>query len=140
MENLANYGWPGTKTEKDRKFLSEFKQAWAEYNDGPYSETVKAIEDFRKSDNDILFIHIREPEEIKKVQNTFDSITLLIKREGLANIESNESDKNVDDYNYDYTIINSNLENLDREARKFVSEIMVDSKEYKRKLIKKEDE
>ena len=33
LEWLAEYGWQGKKTEKDRKFLSELKRIWEEYNE-----------------------------------------------------------------------------------------------------------
>lgn len=72
LEWLVEYGWKGQKTEKDRKLLSELKRIWKEYNDLPFKDTEKAIELFQKSDKDILFIHIREPEEIKRVVDAFE--------------------------------------------------------------------
>jgi hypothetical protein len=85
------------------------------------------------SDDDFLFIHIREPEEIERAKKTFGAKTLLIKRQGHKNITSNDSDANVDNYNYDYIITNSSLESLEEEAKNFIQ-----SFEEKR-LVKKVD-
>ena len=116
-------GWTGTKTEKDRKFLSDLKKLTTEYNDMAFKSIRKAVKDFENSDNEIMFIHIREPEEIKRAMTAFGTKTLLIKREGLETITSNYSDASVENYNYDYIIINTTLEKLDEEARKFVDKI-----------------
>ena len=76
-------GWDGTKDEKSRKFLSDLKNLTKEYNDMPYNCTKEAIEEFKNSDCEIMFIHIREPEEIKRIVDTFGAKTLFIKRENL---------------------------------------------------------
>ena len=57
-------GWDGTKSEKDRKFLSDLKRLTTEYNDFSFNSIKNAYEKFINSDNEIMFIHIREPEEI----------------------------------------------------------------------------
>lgn len=81
---------------------------------------------FQKSNKDILFIHIREPEEIKKVVDAFGGkvFTLLIKRSGLENISSNNSDALVDNYPYDYIIENCTLEDLEYQAQQFINNII----------------
>lgn len=116
-------GWDGGKTEKDRKFLSDLKRLTTEYNDMAFNSIKEAVENFKKTDNEIMFIHIREPEEIKRAVETFNAKSLLIKRAGLDNITSNYSDASVENYNYDYTIHNTTLEELKNEAKKFVEEI-----------------
>lgn len=116
-------GWQGTKSEKDRKFLSDLKRLTIDYNDMPFKSICDKIAEFEHSDDEVMFIHIREPEEIDKVVVKYGVQTLLIKRQGLENISSNAADANVDNYDYDYTIFNTNLEELDREAKKFITEI-----------------
>ena len=101
-------GWTGTKTDKDRKFLSDLKKLTTNYNSSNY---------------EIMFIHIREPEEIQRVVDNFSAKTLLIKREGLKIIDTNSSDANVENYKYDYIIINTTLENLDKSALKFIQNL-----------------
>ena len=89
-----------------------------------FNEIKKAVEEFKNSDDNILFIHIREPEEIKRAVEAFNAITLLIKREGLNNIFLNYSDANVNNYNYDYIIRNTTLEEFEIEAEKFVEKVL----------------
>ena len=116
-------GWDGQKTEKDRKFLSDLKKLTTKYNDMAFNSIKDMTIQFENSDNEMLFIHIREPEEISRAAETFNAKTLLVKRVGLANIETNYSDANVDNYSYDYIIENNTLEELDKIALNFVNEL-----------------
>lgn len=113
-------GWNGKKTEKDRKFLSDLKKLTTEYNDMSFEVMKQAIKDFQVSDKEIMFIHIREPEEIKRTVDQFKAKTLLIKRTGLKAITSNLSDARVEEYPYDFKIENTTLKNLEKEACNFV--------------------
>ena len=128
-------GWNGKKTEKDRKFLSDLKRLTTEYNDMAFKSIVDAVEKFNQDDNKIMFIHIREPYEIKRASEAFNAKTLLIKRKGHKNITSNDSDAFVDNYDYDYTIENDTLEQLEESAKKFV-DIVLKKNEYKPKRRK----
>ncbi len=116
-------GWQGDKSEKSRKFLSDLKKLTIDFNDMPFNCTKEAINNFLASDSEILFIHIREPEEIAKVVNAFNAKTLLIKRVGLENISTNYSDASVDNYDYDYIIENSTLASLENHAQNFIFEL-----------------
>ncbi len=116
-------GWNGQKTDKDRKFLSDLKKLTTDYNDMAFRSIIGACTQFENSDNEILFIHIREPEEIQRAVNTLKAKSLLLKRVGLANISTNSSDANVDNYPYDYLIENTTLEELEHKALNFVNEI-----------------
>ena len=111
-------GWNGGKTDKDRKFLSDLKKLTTEYNDMAFNSIKDAINIFKNSDDEIMFIHIREPEEIKRAVDAFKAKSLLIKRDGYDNIMTNESDANVENYDYDYIIYNKSLEQLEDEAQK----------------------
>lgn len=113
-------GWDGKKEEKDRKFLSDLKRLTTEYNDMSFRSIQMSVVEFEKSDKEILFIHICEPGEIKRAVVAFQAQTLLIKRKGLANIETNYSDLNVDNYCYDYIIENTTLEELEKKAHDFI--------------------
>ena len=105
------------------KFLSDLKKLTTNYNDMSFVSIKEAINKFNFSDDEIMFIHIREPEEIQRVVDNFSAKTLLIKREGLKIIDTNSSDANVENYKYDYTIINTTLENLDKSALEFVQDL-----------------
>lgn len=120
-------GWNGTKTDKDRKFLADLKRLTTEYNDMAFNSIKEAINEFRNSRDELLFIHIREPEEIDRMVREFGAKTLLIKRDGLELIKSNPSDANVENYNYDFIVVNKTLDDLDKQAYKFIDEIKKDN-------------
>ena len=115
-------GWDGGKSEKDRKFLSDLKALTSEYNDMPFRSMSDVVDTFRTSEYDILFLHIREPENIRRASKAFGAKTLLVKRKGLDNITSNYSDANVDNYDYDFVIENNGgLNELELSAFDFVN-------------------
>lgn len=112
-------GWNCKKEEKDRKFLSDLKKLTTDYNDMSFNSIKDAVSDFYESDKEIMFIHIREPEEIERAVKEFNAKTLLIKREGLDKITSNYSDASVENYNYDYIIENTTLDKFEESAKEF---------------------
>jgi hypothetical protein len=125
-EVAANvFDWNGGKTEKDRRMLSDLKALWVRYNDGPYRYIKDVINNFESWDGDgILFIHSREPEEISRFANDFGAITLLVKNSRVEPIISNDSDANVELYDYDVVIDNSGtLGELETKAAVFMEEI-----------------
>ena len=77
----------------------------------------------------VLFLHIREPKEIKRVVNEFKAKSILIVRDSVTHIISNVSDKNVFDYHYDFVIENNGtIENLQEKVKQFVNEaVMIES-------------
>ncbi len=118
-------GFVGAKTERDRKFLSDLKSLLIEYNDSPFMDIKTKIYHFMNNDNDsniVLFIHIREPEEIERVVKMYSFVkTILVTRDSIDDITSNDSDKNVYDYNYDYMINNKgSLKEFRKSAKTFV--------------------
>lgn len=72
---------------------------------------------------DIFYLPMSLPEEIRRAASSFNAKTLLVKRVGLANIETNYSDANVDNYPYDYMIENTTLDELDSNALDFVCKL-----------------
>lgn len=116
-------GWTGTKTEKDRKFLADLKKLTTDFNDMAFNSIKEAVDKFYNSDDEVMFIHIREPEEIIRAVETFKAKSLLIKRENQEIIKSNYSDASVENYTYDYIIINTTLEELEESAKKFIEEL-----------------
>jgi glutamyl-tRNA reductase len=123
-----NFGWKGEKTNEARKFLSEIKRIWGEYNNGPFMNMVDRIsEHYSKLDkkerkNFIYFVHCREPYEIQKFVDKYKNncITILLKRED-REVPDNDADKNVANFNYDYIIDNNGIKkDLEKEAIKFI--------------------
>lgn len=115
-------GWDGTKDEKSRKLLVDLKQLGIEYNDAPFKYIVESVKEFKKTEEEIMFIHIREINEIEKVRKVTNAKTLIVTNKNVAPITSNESDKNVMNYQYDFYIRNDGtLEDLNDVAEKFVA-------------------
>lgn len=117
-------GWNGEKDEKSRKFLSDLKELGIEYNDAPFKYISNMAEEFKNSDKQIMFVHIRECEEIEKCKQCLNAKTLLITNKNVAAINTNVSDRDVNKYEYDYYINNDGtLEELKQKAKEFVEEL-----------------
>ena len=117
-------GWEGGKSAADRKFLSDLKALSAAYNDWPMQFMRGAVNAFHGygDDDEILFLHIREPEEIERAAREFCAVTVLVKNRRIPKITTNRSDRLVNEYWYDSVIHNDgSLADLDRMAERFVS-------------------
>ena len=103
-------GWRGEKTDKARKFLSDLKMLTVNYNDFPTVWAKAQYENFLTTDEEILFVHIREPEEISKfVGATEGHAKALLVRGGERmrhTAYGNASDDGVENYKYDYYFVN----------------------------------
>ena len=121
-EIAALCGWDGRKDNKARKFLSDLKNLCVEYNNYPTVWAKAQYEEFLASDEQIMFVHIREPEEIEKfVSATAGEAKTLLVRGGkrMSNEKyGNVSDDGVENYSYDYYFLNENT--LDIAEREFV--------------------
>ena len=116
-------GWNGGKTEKDRKFLSDLKMLCSDYCDMPFNSMKDKVEEFKSNNVAMLFLHIREPQEIERAKREFDAKTILVKRDSVEHITSNEADGNVFDYTYDIILDNSGgLLNLIKKTIDFLND------------------
>ena len=117
-------GWRGEKTEKDRKFLSDLKDLCTNYNDFSMQYLREQCEPFLKDEIykgcKVMFIHIREPQEIQKAVDEFGAKTILVVNPNVEQVVSNHADAEVFNYSYD-TIIENNgsLEKLKDSAKTF---------------------
>lgn len=129
IKAIAFYGeWDGKKDLKGRKLLSDIKLAFSEYNDLPFRKMVQEIKIFKNIRYEqILFIHVREPEEIKKLVSEYPEIkTLLITRGQNTSEFGNMADDNVLNYNYDFVFENNGkLENLENDFMEFFKSKML---------------
>lgn len=117
-------GWKGEKDEKSRKLLSDLKEIGIRYNDAPLRYISNMVEKFKESENELMFVHIRECEEIEKCQKKTKAKTLLITNKNVEVIVSNHSDKDVANYTYDYYIKNDGtLKQLEETAKRFVAQL-----------------
>lgn len=129
-EIAREIGWDGKKSEKDRKFLSNLKSLTSDYCDMPFQSMKNKIKEFVGSnEGQVLFLHIREPEEIKRVADEFGAKSILIVRDSVTHIISNVSDKNVFDYDYDFVIENNGtIEDLQEKVKQFINKtVMIES-------------
>ena len=103
-------GWDGGKDDKSRKFLSDLKLLAVEYNDYPTVWAKARYDEFLLSDDEIMFLHIREPEEIAKFVRATDGVakTLLVRGGGRMTKShyGNVSDDSVEEYSYDLYYVN----------------------------------
>ena len=124
-------GWDGTKTPENRKFLSDLKKLLTDWDDVPFKKLEERLEDFEMTlvryecspADGVAFIDCREPEEIKRICETFGAKSILVlgREVDMEALNSNKSDKEVFNYDYDITIDNSgNLDDLIEEVKKFI--------------------
>ena len=110
------------RTDKARKFLSDLKRLTIDYNDFPTAWALREYESFLKSDEEFMFLHVREPEEIAKFVKASggDAKTLLISggERMTKTAYGNASDDCVEEYNYDYYFTNDKT--LEEAERDFV--------------------
>jgi hypothetical protein len=103
-------GWDGKKDDRSRKFLADLKQLSVEYNDYPTLWAVDQYEQFLSTDEQVMFVHIREPEEIKKfVEKSGGAAKTLLVRAGeriKRGSFGNAADDLVENYNYDLYFMN----------------------------------
>ena len=124
----AKCGWDGTKTAKNRKFLSDMKNLLTEWNDVPFQKVKREIDFFRRDLESygvdkygIVFIHCREPEEIERFEKELGAKSVFIDREESKREQSNHSDSRVENHSYTYKIDNNeNLEHLREGAKTFI--------------------
>lgn len=119
-------GWSGEKDLKSRRFLSELKRLTSEYNDYPNRYLINECNRFLAGDGEILFVHIREPEQIEHFAKTAGCrVETLLVRRGEAGVYGNASDDNVEDYDYDYVYENSKpLDEAEGDFLRFLEEIV----------------
>ena len=124
-------GWDGKKDDRSRKFLADLKQLSIEYNDYPTLWATAQYRDFLASDGEVMFVHIREPEEIAKfVKATDGAAKTLLVRAGdriKRGAFGNAADDLVENYNYDLYFMNDKtLEDAEGEFVKLLSNLLGD--------------
>lgn len=121
VSNLISIEESLNKNDKLRIFLSEVKDSWIKFNDGPFKYITSIYDNIKQHKH--LITHIREIPEIIKLKNKYNDncITLFIERNKTSEpLELKNKWKTVSDFKYDYYINNnSTLNNLKNECAKF---------------------
>ena len=118
VKEVAKYcGWNGMKDPASRKFLCQLKDSLTEWDDIPFKKVAQIVTKFQYEcarlidlgiGDGIIFIHCREPKEIQRLKETFNAVTILVRREVVEKYEqSNSADSGIFDYEYDITIDNN---------------------------------
>ncbi|MCL2755617.1 MAG: hypothetical protein FWE45_01025 [Firmicutes bacterium] len=127
IKNIAaSHGWDCEKDEKGRQLLADLKTAFMRYNDLPFQYLLNEHKKFIAVEQDVMFVHIREAEEIAKFRAAIPCRTVLVIRDtgrGENNIDTSED--TMFDYKYDYIFDNSEpLEKTGPRFLKLIKEVM----------------
>ena len=123
---LTILGWNGEKTPKMRKALSDLKDLSTELFDGPVNYIKCCVGEVQAACNppEIIFVHAREPEELRRYKDELGAIIMLIDRPTSSPI-LNHADEGVYAFNYDVAIVNDGtLEDLEWAAQNFVKDLL----------------
>lgn len=124
----AKCGWDGTKTPKNRKFLSDIKDLLSDWNDVPFQKVKKEIELFKNElksygveDKGIVFVHSREPKEILRFEKELNAKSVFIDRKNSKKEQINHADLEVENHEYTFRIDNNeDLQHLKEGAETFI--------------------
>lgn len=106
---------------KIRKLISDFKDMMTKYNNHSIEYIKQRINKLNTLSSYILFVHSREPKEIKWFVENLNAKTILIIGKDNDKEYGNHSDDNVENYKYDYYINNNGtLGELEEKAIQFV--------------------
>ncbi len=130
-------GWHDDKSDAGRKFLSDIKEVWDNYNYGATSVIIRRVSNYidlmkEMSLESSVFVHCREPHKIAEMKQKFEelgysTITLLVENPNVPDITTNPSDRDVREYDYDVVVDNDGtLDDLRSSARWFYYTWLVD--------------
>lgn len=111
-------GWEGEKDERGRRLLVDLKQALIRYNDMPTKYVINEYKKFKAIEQDVMFVNIREPEEIAKLRSQIPCKTVLVIRDGAPKWNLDTDNEKTADFQYDYIFDNSKP--LEETGPKFV--------------------
>lgn len=116
--------WNGDKTDKARNLIAHIMKEGNELFN-LLEVSVDAVVSKSKVDT-MVFIHVREPHNLKLLKEKYNALTVLVRRPEAEQEYTNDSDRNVDDFEYDYIIENlGKLPLLEASAYLFVTEMQL---------------
>jgi len=133
------FNWDGEKSDIHRQNLNTLKQVWITACDGPTSYLRKLMSIGQMNSVPIMFVMVREFDEMVKVVELGDELcgnaaTIKLVREGIPipPVEQAFLDSHPKDYVYDWTIINPTVKTfpdipkLDVAASKFLDLVIAE--------------
>lgn len=127
-------GWDGSKSEKDRIFLSDLKKAFAKWNNIPIKYVFDQINDIiskeKTKKNYLFFVNSREPDDIKEIIELaklkgYKALTVKLERPNQNVNEVPELINDIVNMKADHTIVNSGeLQDLQNKAISFVENLI----------------
>lgn len=132
LELARAAGWDGNKTPAARLFLSTLKQACTAFNDLPFRYCMEQVEAFRQSTDELLFLHVREPHELARLQRAIGAScrAMLVRRPAFEQARGalgNPSDDGVAQYPYDGVLDNDgSLDDLARKVEPFLRTLLTE--------------
>ncbi|MCL2570078.1 MAG: hypothetical protein FWE16_02625 [Firmicutes bacterium] len=120
----ADAGWNYEKDDKGRQLLADLKNTFSRYNDLPFNYILEEYKKFVAVEQDVMFVHIREADEIAKFRAVVPCKTLLVIRDtGKGHLDTSED--TMFDYPYEYIFDNTApLEKSGPKFLKLIKEIM----------------
>lgn len=131
---LYKFGWDGKKSDEVRDLIADIKQLWMKSTEPPTFYLFDQIFQYHKTHQDqwnTIFVHIREPEEIKKLTNILSGLnvigiewhTILVRRKNgdLSNKRTSDNFNIITSYPYGTIIDNDGtIDDLDNKAMRYV--------------------
>jgi hypothetical protein len=138
-ELMQKCGWnPTDKNDLARATMASIKKSLVDLNDGPFWYIQTKIEQisWECPDVGIVFVHVREPEEIEKLKWAYkeDCMTVLVKRD--VRVPNNPADSAVSKFKHDLTIDNYGSDrDLELKAMCLVEFLEVESESEMQSLL-----
>ena len=131
---LKQNGWDGIdKSDAWRLKMVNLKKELIARDDTPTRYLIDKINSVKKG---VVFVHIREPDEIHKLKTRIPELYTIHMERPQAKVPENEVDQGTAQYPYDLYLINSGdtPESLEELARRFIWETLPGIKEFSRKV------
>lgn len=98
-------GWDGkTLDKKSRRLISNIKDAYSDYNNGPIVDIIKDID---SSDTELNIVFCREKKDINQLKEHYDNIKIVLfsRVEDYGEHLDGHADKDIYDYDYDLVLL-----------------------------------
>lgn len=144
-EAATHLGYNNEKTDAYRRFIYDLKELTDNHNKCCYNYVKSAVREFENDNkSEILFIDVRDCDEVFELCNEFNAESVLITRKGVTPNTSNPADEYVYEMlpQYDYRIENNGtLEDLEEIAKTFLKTYIKgsDKNKYKNAIKTKSD-